>query len=66
MTKTYARSLARQARRWGYSETGPTTAAVMCPQCRSPVETIRPISGSLMKALDRAVVDHLLYECEVA
>ncbi|HEY3718406.1 MAG TPA: hypothetical protein VGL39_28110 [Jatrophihabitantaceae bacterium] len=74
LTKAEARVIARQARSYGYfaDDENQRHAHVYCPRCRVEVGATRYEShrseaarrGLLMAALDAAMVEHLLCDCE--
>lgn len=75
MTKARARELARQSRRYGYSNLGHDAAAnatkvsVACPQCRARVVGYVSQYSAVntpAKAIDDAMIEHLLHDCEAA
>lgn len=65
-TKTGRKEIARQARRHGYfHDLDRFQIGVNCPLCRTRVNTSQPRYGeSVTKALDAAMDDHLLHDCE--
>lgn len=59
LSKAAMRSLAKQARKYGYYRNG-TEVWLDCPRCRKRVElTFSQYSGTLAKQLDEAVIRHL-------
>jgi hypothetical protein len=65
MTPTRARMLARKARETGYFDTV-RTLWLKCPTCRERVECDRDsvYRTTIVKQLDRMMVDHLTNYCE--
>lgn len=65
ITKTRAQVLARKAREHGHFQYPGGWYGVRCPGCREEVRGCTSIlQMSVVKALDRAMIYHLQWDCE--
>jgi hypothetical protein len=73
MTQAQMKQVAQQARQYGHFNRGFDAQSncyvveVKCPECRTAVQGCQsqydPKGNTPAKALDRAMVDHLTYDC---